>query len=176
VFCKVLDNYIKWCRFLGKRVAWTRYSYILWAVSYMLLSPSMWAVFLHAIKSLDAYLLLPFFGSLEAVNKNRKIILVALYFLIWGEAANVRFLPECLCYIFHNVSPFLSNVDVVSEGCYVEQYGSPIGRFFSVVDDLVSLWRCSLILISKYLSFLARYSVMVQFCNCQNGCCISMLI
>jgi hypothetical protein len=94
---------------------------------------------LHAIKSLDAYLLLPFFGSLEAVNKNRKIILVALYFLIWGEAANVRFLPECLCYIFHNVSPFLSNVDVVSEGCHVEQYESPIGRLFSVVDDLVSL-------------------------------------
>jgi len=48
--------------------------------------------------------------SLEAVNKNRKIILVALYFLIWGEAANIRFLPECLCYIFHNVSPFLTQV------------------------------------------------------------------
>uniref|UniRef100_A0A0D9WKZ0 1,3-beta-glucan synthase n=1 Tax=Leersia perrieri TaxID=77586 RepID=A0A0D9WKZ0_9ORYZ len=50
VFSKVLDNYIQWCRYLGKRVAWT---------------------------------------SLEAVNKNRKIILVALYFLIWGEAANM---------------------------------------------------------------------------------------
>ena len=50
------------------------------------------------------------FDSLEAVNKNRKIILVALYFLIWGEAANIRFLPECLCYIFHNVSPFLTQV------------------------------------------------------------------
>jgi callose synthase len=56
------------------------------------------------------YLFTVFFYSLEAVNKNRKIILVALYFLIWGEAANVRFLPECLCYIFHNVSPFLSRV------------------------------------------------------------------
>ncbi|VAI68706.1 unnamed protein product [Triticum turgidum subsp. durum] len=71
VFCKVLDNYIKWCRFLGKRVAWT---------------------------------------SLEAVNKNRKIILVALYFLIWGEAANVRFLPECLCYIFHNMAKELDGI------------------------------------------------------------------
>jgi callose synthase len=50
---------------------------------------------------------LPSFFSLEAVNKNRKIILVALYFLIWGEAANVRFLPECICYIFHNVSQCL---------------------------------------------------------------------
>jgi callose synthase len=71
VFCKVLDNYIKWCRYLGKRVAWT---------------------------------------SLEAVNKNRKIILVALYFLIWGEAANIRFLPECLCYIFHNMAKELDGI------------------------------------------------------------------
>ncbi|XP_066375465.1 callose synthase 10 [Miscanthus floridulus] len=71
VFCKVLDNYIKWCRYLGKRVAWT---------------------------------------SLEAVNKNRKIILVALYFLIWGEAANVRFLPECICYIFHNMAKELDGI------------------------------------------------------------------
>ncbi|RLN43488.1 callose synthase 10 [Panicum miliaceum] len=61
VFCKVLDNYIKWC-------------------------------------------------SLEAVNKNRKIILVALYFLIWGEAANIRFLPECLCYIFHNMAKELDGI------------------------------------------------------------------
>lgn len=29
---------------------------------------------------------------------------MGLYLLIWGEAANVRFMPECLCYIFHNVS------------------------------------------------------------------------
>lgn len=27
----------------------------------------------------------------------------ALFLLVWGEAANVRFMPECLCYIFHHV-------------------------------------------------------------------------
>ncbi|CAN4114506.1 unnamed protein product [Withania somnifera] len=32
----------------------------------------------------------------------RKILYMGLYLLIWGEAANVRFMPECLCYIFHN--------------------------------------------------------------------------
>lgn len=49
--------------------------------------------------------LLPFFfcGSLEAVSKEKKLLFISLYFLIWGEAANVRFLPECLCYIFHHV-------------------------------------------------------------------------
>lgn len=51
---------------------------------------------------------------------DRKIILVALYFLIWGEAANIRFLPECICYIFHNVSPFLSQVLVYSFCNFVE--------------------------------------------------------
>lgn len=42
--------------------------------------------------------------SIEAINRDRKIFMVSLYFLIWGEAANVRFLPECICYIFHQVS------------------------------------------------------------------------
>lgn len=40
-----------------------------------------------------------------------KILYIGLYLLIWGEAANLRFMPECLCYIFHHVSwvslPFL---------------------------------------------------------------------
>lgn len=36
--------------------------------------------------------------------QQRKILYMGLYLLIWGEAANVRFMPECLCYIFHNVS------------------------------------------------------------------------
>lgn len=42
-------------------------------------------------------------GSLDAVTKEKKLLFLSLYFLIWGEAANIRFLPECLCYIFHHV-------------------------------------------------------------------------
>jgi len=48
-------------------------------------------------------LTLKFSIRLEAIDRDRKLFLVSLYFLIWGEAANVRFLPECICYIFHNV-------------------------------------------------------------------------
>lgn len=33
-----------------------------------------------------------------------KLLYIALYLLIWGEAANLRFMPECLCYMFHHVS------------------------------------------------------------------------
>ncbi|KAL0318851.1 UNVERIFIED_CONTAM: Callose synthase 10 [Sesamum angustifolium] len=65
VFLKVLDNYIKWCRYLRIRLVW---------------------------------------NSLEAINKDRKLFLVSLYFCIWGEAANARFLPECICYIFHHMA------------------------------------------------------------------------
>ncbi|KAH6814902.1 glucan synthase-like 10 [Perilla frutescens var. frutescens] len=64
VFLKSLDNYIKWCNYLG---------------------------------------ILPVWSNLEAVSKEKKLLFISLYFLIWGEAANVRFLPECLCYIFHHM-------------------------------------------------------------------------
>eukprot|EP00850_Spirogloea_muscicola_P001766 SM000006S19531 [mRNA] locus=s6:1319148:1331519:- [translate_table: standard] len=37
-------------------------------------------------------------------KQQRKLLYVGLYLLIWGEAANLRFLPECLCYIFHNMA------------------------------------------------------------------------
>ncbi|KAK4256006.1 hypothetical protein QN277_008927 [Acacia crassicarpa] len=33
-----------------------------------------------------------------------KILYIGLYLLIWGEAANLRFMPECLCYIFHQMA------------------------------------------------------------------------
>ncbi|KAL2940900.1 Callose synthase 3 [Bienertia sinuspersici] len=33
--------------------------------------------------------------------QQRKLLYMGLYLLIWGEAANLRFMPECLCYIYH---------------------------------------------------------------------------
>ncbi|KAL9422968.1 hypothetical protein AB3S75_035118 [Citrus x aurantiifolia] len=33
-----------------------------------------------------------------------QLIYIGLYLLIWGEASNIRFMPECICYIFHKVS------------------------------------------------------------------------
>lgn len=40
--------------------------------------------------------------SLESLTSQ-----VALYLLIWGEANNVRFLPECLCFIYKCASDYL---------------------------------------------------------------------
>ncbi|KAK8339190.1 hypothetical protein V6Z12_A08G018200 [Gossypium hirsutum] len=63
------------------------------------------------LKSLDNYIkwcnylcIQPVWSSLDAVSKEKKVLFVSLYFLIWGEAANIRFLPECLCYIFHHMA------------------------------------------------------------------------
>ncbi|XP_058774433.1 callose synthase 9-like [Vicia villosa] len=63
------------------------------------------------LKSLDNYTnwcnylcIQPVWSSLEAVSKEKKLLYVSLYLLIWGEASNVRFLPECLCYIFHHMA------------------------------------------------------------------------
>ena len=43
-------------------------------------------------------------NTIQENTQQRKLLFIALYLLIWGEAANIRFMPECLCYIFHNVS------------------------------------------------------------------------
>ncbi|GKB07495.1 callose synthase 9 [Tanacetum coccineum] len=45
----------------------------------------------------------------KEVTKNDRILYISLYYLIWGEAANVRFLPECLCYIFHQMGNELAD-------------------------------------------------------------------
>ncbi|KAL8241412.1 hypothetical protein R6Q59_014766 [Mikania micrantha] len=36
--------------------------------------------------------------------QQRKLLYMGLYLLIWGEAANLRFMPECLCYIYHHMA------------------------------------------------------------------------
>lgn len=36
--------------------------------------------------------------------QQRKLLYIGLYLLIWGEAANLRFMPECLCYIYHHMA------------------------------------------------------------------------
>lgn len=72
--------------------------------------------------------------SLEALSKEKKLLFVSLYFLIWGEAANIRFLPECLCYIFHHVS-FL-------------------GKIYSIYTGFLFLF---FILVSFSLSILLKY-------------------
>jgi 1,3-beta-glucan synthase len=69
----------------------------------------------------------------------------ALYLLCWGEAAQVRFVPQCLCFIFkcaddYYRSPERQNrVQPVKEGLYLHTVIKSLYRFirdqgYEVVD------------------------------------------
>uniref|UniRef100_M8B6D1 1,3-beta-glucan synthase component FKS1-like domain-containing protein n=1 Tax=Aegilops tauschii TaxID=37682 RepID=M8B6D1_AEGTA len=42
--------------------------------------------------------------SVKQEIQQHKLLYISLYLLIWGEASNLRLMPECLCYIFHHMS------------------------------------------------------------------------
>ncbi|KVH89522.1 callose synthase 11-like [Cynara cardunculus var. scolymus] len=46
----------------------------------------------------------------NAETHRRELLYVAMYLLIWGEAGNLRFTPECLCYIYHHMTSDLNKV------------------------------------------------------------------
>lgn len=70
---------------------------------------------------------------------------LALFLMCWGEGGNVRFVPECMCFIFkcaddYYRSPECQNrADPVPEGLYLEHVIKPLYRFmrdqgYEVVD------------------------------------------
>jgi len=70
---------------------------------------------------------------------------VALYLLCWGEAAQVRFVPECLCFIFKCADDYYrstecqNRMEPVPEGLYLRTVITPLYRFirdqgYEVVD------------------------------------------
>ncbi|XP_062218735.1 putative callose synthase 8 [Phragmites australis] len=67
LLAKTFENYLTWCKFLGRK-------------------SNIW---------------LP---SVKQEIQQHKLLYIALYLLIWGEASNLRLMPECLCYIFHHMS------------------------------------------------------------------------
>lgn len=71
---------------------------------------------------------------------------IALWLLCWGEAAQVRFVPECLCFIFkcaddyYRSSECQSRMEPVPEGLYLRAVIKPLYRFirdqgYEVVDN-----------------------------------------
>ncbi|TKY49513.1 Callose synthase 2 [Spatholobus suberectus] len=42
--------------------------------------------------------------TIQQEMQQHKLLYMGLYLLIWGEAANLRFMPECLCYIYHHMA------------------------------------------------------------------------
>jgi len=83
--------------------------------------------------------------AMNSMSQYDRLRQVALYLLCWGEAAQVRFVPECLCFIFkcaddYYRSPECQNrIDPVPEGLYLRSVIKPLYRFirdqgYEVVD------------------------------------------
>ncbi|KAI3780652.1 hypothetical protein L2E82_10637 [Cichorium intybus] len=59
----------------------------------------------------------------SASDHRRELLYVALYLLIWGESANLRFVPESICYIFHNMA---MELNILLEDYIDEITGRPV--------------------------------------------------
>ncbi|KAE9618585.1 putative 1,3-beta-glucan synthase [Lupinus albus] len=79
----------------------------------------------------------PVWSSLEAVSKEKKLLYVSLYFLIWGEAANIRFLPECLCYIFHHMAREMDEILSQQTAQPAKSCTSENGTDISFLDQVI---------------------------------------
>ncbi|KAI6167030.1 glycosyltransferase family 48 protein [Pisolithus thermaeus] len=84
-------------------------------------------------------------NAMNNMSQYDRLRQIALYLLCWGEAGNVRFVPECLCFIFkcaddYYRSPECQNtVEPVEEGLYLRTIIKPLYKFmrdqgYEVVD------------------------------------------
>lgn len=73
------------------------------------------------------------------LTNHEKLRDLALYLLLWGEAAPVRFTPETLCFIYKVASDYYCHHEsqqqqddgpVVEEGAYLDDVVTPLYRFF----------------------------------------------
>ena len=74
-------------------------------------------------------------NAMDKMSQYDRLRQVALWLLCWGEAGNVRFVPECLCFIFkcaddYYRSPECQNrPDPVPEGVYLNGVIKPLYNF-----------------------------------------------
>ncbi|KAK7446371.1 1,3-beta-D-glucan synthase [Stygiomarasmius scandens] len=84
-------------------------------------------------------------NAMNNMSQYDRLRQIALFLLCWGEAGNVRFVPECLCFIFkcaddYYRSPECQNrMEPVPEGLYLTTVIKPLYRFmrdqgYEVVD------------------------------------------
>ncbi|KAH7889706.1 glycosyltransferase family 48 protein [Phlebopus sp. FC_14] len=74
-------------------------------------------------------------NAMNNMSQYDRLRQIALYLLCWGEAGNVRFVPECLCFIFkcaddYYRSPECQNsMEPVQEGLYLQTIIKPLYKF-----------------------------------------------
>ncbi|KAF5207089.1 Callose synthase [Thalictrum thalictroides] len=97
-----------------------------------------WCAYLHCGSNLK-------FPS-SADRQQLELLYIALYLLIWGEASNIRFMPECICYIFHNMANELhgilyGNVHSVSGGTFQPAHQGEESFLREVVKPIYQVLR-----------------------------------
>lgn len=84
-------------------------------------------------------------NAMNNMSQYDRLRQIALYLLCWGEAGNIRFMPECMCFIFkcaddYYRSPECQNrIDPIPEGVYLSSVIKPLYNFvrdqgYEVVD------------------------------------------
>lgn len=85
---------------------------------------------------------------MQNLTNKERITQVILYLLCWGEANQVRFMPECLCFIYKCALDYwegflvdpLGSIEDVKEGHYIDSIITPLYRYsrdqiYERVDD-----------------------------------------
>ncbi|KAJ2919772.1 hypothetical protein MD484_g740, partial [Candolleomyces efflorescens] len=73
--------------------------------------------------------------AMNSMSEYDRLRQLALYLLCWGEASQVRFMPECLCFIFKCADDYYRSVecqdrpDPLPEGFYLRTVIQPLYRF-----------------------------------------------
>ncbi|RPB15253.1 hypothetical protein P167DRAFT_571729 [Morchella conica CCBAS932] len=83
--------------------------------------------------------------KMNRMSQHDRIRQIALYLLCWGEANQVRFMPEMLCFIFKCADDYLQSpecqarVEEVREGTYLDEVITPLYQYcrdqgYEIVD------------------------------------------
>ncbi|CAN3369298.1 1,3-beta-glucan synthase component Gsc2p [Diutina catenulata] len=74
-------------------------------------------------------------AKMNALSPEERVRDIALYLLMWGEANQIRFTPECLCFLFKSAMDYLMSpacqqrTEPVPEGDYLNRVITPLYRF-----------------------------------------------
>ncbi|KAK7360438.1 hypothetical protein VNO77_02431 [Canavalia gladiata] len=117
-----------------------------YCISYALLDVAKYQSFLKAFDETVAGC--PILPSRTAKGTTREVVLYGLYPLIWGKAANTRFVPKCICYIFYNLVYELldllaRNVSIVTGENIKPSYGVDDEEFLRKIMTPLWLVRCT---------------------------------
>ncbi|TIB98407.1 glucan synthase [Wallemia mellicola] len=76
--------------------------------------------------------------AMEQMTSHNRIVQMAIFLLCWTEAGNIRFMPECLCYIFKCANDHYTKIQqlpeeerpILPQGYYLRSIIRPLYRYY----------------------------------------------